>query len=266
MDRAATPVLHFVDEGARTRFVDALGATVVAVEPLANMLQGVPADIPDDVNIVTYVTVRNDDCVFCALTQLPDSHGMCHSAGRYNRWFSGNGAFKQVMSVDPTGVQARTQPSMHHDDCDYVWTVSRLYRYMGIREEHVADIIALTEAVATTRRPVDRVITRIRASDFLELLAAGDNTRRYPVPEPRDDKVELDERVTKRLKTELHKATDDYYACVACMEYDKGVVLLPCNHIAYCDACFKTMLEKTSVPKNCPLCREDVKDWISIKF
>lgn len=265
MDRAeTTPVLHFVDYEARARFLDALGATTVAVEPLVNVLPGAP-DVPDDVNMVTYVMTLNDQRVFCALQQLPDSNGMCHSASTYNAWFANRG-YKKIMSVDPTGVQARTQPSAHHENCEYVWTVSRLYRYMDIREEHVQDVHALTEAIVV-RRPVDRVITRIRAGDFFELFA--DNiSRRYPVPEPRDEKVELDERITKRLKTEdeLHKATDDYYACVACMEYDKGVVLFPCNHVPYCDKCFKTMLEKTSVPKTCPLCREDVKDWISIKF
>ena len=51
--------------------------------------------------------------------------------------------------------------------------------------------------------------------------------------------------------------------CVACMEHERKVVLLPCRHMCMCKPCTDKVLEDTG---QCPVCREHVVDSLEAFF
>ena len=70
-------------------------------------------------------------------------------------------------------------------------------------------------------------------------------------------------QVKQELTDDLHEATqqaqqaqanptDDCHFCVVCMERERGVLYLPCNHLAVCVEC-DLGIEAASMP--CPMCQ-----------
>jgi hypothetical protein len=73
-------------------------------------------------------------------------------------------------------------------------------------------------------------------------------------------------QVKQELTDDLHEATqqaqqaqanptDDCHFCVVCMERERGVLYLPCNHLAVCVEC-DLGIEAASMP--CPMCQEPI--------
>ena len=44
--------------------------------------------------------------------------------------------------------------------------------------------------------------------------------------------------------------------CVVCLETSSNIILLPCNHVCFCQGCFIS-----TVNYICPLCREPIRGW-----
>merc|ERR1712232_1391815 len=51
-------------------------------------------------------------------------------------------------------------------------------------------------------------------------------------------------------------ATEDASRCVACLDHQCAVVLLPCRHLATCHRC-TVMIRRLG---KCPMCREQISD------
>ena len=50
-------------------------------------------------------------------------------------------------------------------------------------------------------------------------------------------------------------ATDDSHLCVVCMDEERGVLYVPCNHLAVCVGC-EDMVERSI--DCCPMCQEPI--------
>ena len=47
--------------------------------------------------------------------------------------------------------------------------------------------------------------------------------------------------------------------CVICCDLPKAVVLMPCRHLCLCEPC-----SKNKKVKQCPICRKQISDRISV--
>lgn len=48
--------------------------------------------------------------------------------------------------------------------------------------------------------------------------------------------------------------------CVICLTNDPCILLTPCSHQCVCDICVKEVLERDDQKKQCPVCRNEIKD------
>lgn len=53
---------------------------------------------------------------------------------------------------------------------------------------------------------------------------------------------------------------DDEKLCVVCLERERDVMLLPCNHAVLCGKCKPAVLAKLG--NTCPLCRQRVSKTV----
>jgi hypothetical protein len=51
--------------------------------------------------------------------------------------------------------------------------------------------------------------------------------------------------------------------CVICMSMPKNTMVMPCRHVCMCDSCTE-LLQKQS-KRNCPVCRENVTNFIRLE-
>eukprot|EP00959_Pyramimonas_sp_CCMP1952_P294149 6152622-Pyramimonas_sp.AAC.1 len=50
-------------------------------------------------------------------------------------------------------------------------------------------------------------------------------------------------------------------SCVVCLSARKNTALLPCKHVATCEACTKKLLALSTQPQ-CPVCRAVITDCL----
>ena len=50
-------------------------------------------------------------------------------------------------------------------------------------------------------------------------------------------------------------ATDDSHLCVVCMDEERGVLYVPCNHLAVCVGCEEGLATASMA---CPMCQEPI--------
>lgn len=280
----SVPVLHFVDSPCEQEFIDALGANLINTSTLGDY------ECEDEemraCSIKTYALVNNVEKTFCAVQRVADVTNMCTSARMYNTILKRLlPETKLLLSVDPRGEQLESRPRDHSRFCDYIWTLTQLLRYLDVDENDIRDVEALREIIGV-RHVDDDVVNQAARREIMQhfimrQLIQGNgegrnnnnndndairfislNTlqpeRQYVAPEPVNKKIKIDKAWDEQLRqeNELNEAAADRYACIACVKYDKTIVLLPCKHQSYCDLCFREMMERTDVPKTCPECRK----------
>ena len=283
-----TPVLQFVNEDYETRVTEALGAVVICESTLGDYGCEDEPHMNERV-IKTYALAANADKTFCSVQSIGNGHSMCTSARLYNAVMARTlPSTKTLLSVDPEGEQATSTPRDHSFNCGYVWSTAHLLRYLKINDDaNVYDMDALKAIFGTTEytrnempytiQPLmERRVIRFgpRMINFvnnnnnnnddddegIRIVSFGtvQPGPQYDAPQPMNKKVKIDKSWEEQLRdeSELQEAAADRYACMACVKYDKTIVLLPCSHTCYCDVCLRRVMEDSSVPNICPTCRK----------
>ena len=61
---------------------------------------------------------------------------------------------------------------------------------------------------------------------------------------------------------------DNAWQCVSCLDNEKTVVYLPCNHLAVCQKCDQQMsqsnLENPNQMESCPICRSQIMKRVNV--
>ena len=65
---------------------------------------------------------------------------------------------------------------------------------------------------------------------------------------------DLEEATNQAHQAELD-ATDDSHLCVVCMDEERGVLYVPCNHLAVCVGCEEGLAAASMA---CPMCQEPI--------
>ena len=71
-------------------------------------------------------------------------------------------------------------------------------------------------------------------------------------------KQELQEdlqEATHQAHQAYEDATDDSHLCVVCMDEERGVLYVPCNHLAVCVGCEEGLAAASMA---CPMCQEPI--------
>lgn len=65
---------------------------------------------------------------------------------------------------------------------------------------------------------------------------------------------------SRRRQLDEEDVPDDQ-KCVICYQRRKEVICAPCGHKALCRVCTKALLTRPEAERNCPVCREKVRNW-----
>ena len=119
-------------------------------------------------------------------------------------------------------------------------------------------------ARASARSSFDRCSTssgpscrRSQAADsshsptFLQHLVHQQATFLQVKQELQDDLQEA----TQQAQQARDDATDDSHLCVVCMDEERGVLYVPCNHLAVCVGCEEGLAAASMA---CPMCQEPI--------
>jgi hypothetical protein len=74
--------------------------------------------------------------------------------------------------------------------------------------------------------------------------------------------LQVKQELTEDLQEATHQAhqasinaTDDSHLCVVCMDEERGVLYVPCNHLAVCVGCEEGLAAASMA---CPMCQEPI--------
>jgi hypothetical protein len=86
-----------------------------------------------------------------------------------------------------------------------------------------------------------------------------------PVPVP-DRRTPITTEQKKRLRSDEPtppselKRTKEENTCKICIDNAQEVACIPCGHVCMCPTCAKEILERDSLGKKCPICREPIEN------
>ena len=63
------------------------------------------------------------------------------------------------------------------------------------------------------------------------------------------------QEATQQAQQARDDATDDSHLCVVCMDEERGVLYVPCNHLAVCVGCEEGLAAASMA---CPMCQEPI--------
>ena len=86
---------------------------------------------------------------------------------------------------------------------------------------------------------------------FLQHLVHQQATFLQVKQELQDDLQEA----THQAQQAQFDATDDSHLCVVCMDEERGVLYVPCNHLAVCVGCEEGLAAASMA---CPMCQEPI--------
>ena len=86
---------------------------------------------------------------------------------------------------------------------------------------------------------------------FLQHLVDQQATFLQVKQELQDDLQEA----TQQAQQARDDATDDSHLCVVCMDEERGVLYVPCNHLAVCVGCEEGLAAASMA---CPMCQEPI--------
>lgn len=66
--------------------------------------------------------------------------------------------------------------------------------------------------------------------------------------------------------SELRSTEDPSMLCLICCENLKTIVFWPCQHVLYCDSCFRRMMTTRQLLKTCGVCKEEFTNIIRPRF
>ena len=89
------------------------------------------------------------------------------------------------------------------------------------------------------------------APNFLQHLVQQQATFLQVKQELQDDLQEA----THQAQQARDDATDDSHLCVVCMDEERGVLYVPCNHLAVCVGCEEGLAAASMA---CPMCQEPI--------
>ena len=76
--------------------------------------------------------------------------------------------------------------------------------------------------------------------------------------ELKNNKIENEnENIENSTISEDERQKLENFKCVICLERDKNVVFLTCNHMVCCEQC-------ANIVKDCPLCRKNITSRIKV--
>jgi hypothetical protein len=79
--------------------------------------------------------------------------------------------------------------------------------------------------------------------------------QREPVPNVWEERLNAEEGRKRKREEE-----DEEITCIICLDKDPVIMLAPCMHQCLCDVCVREIMERDDQQKNCPVCREEIKD------
>ena len=89
------------------------------------------------------------------------------------------------------------------------------------------------------------------SSTFLQQLVYQQATFLQVKQELQEDLQEA----TNQAHQAEQDATDDSHLCVVCMDEERGVLYVPCNHLAVCVGCEEGLAAASMA---CPMCQEPI--------
>ena len=110
-------------------------------------------------------------------------------------------------------------------------------------EDDDNDMIVLDDHQETTEAS--------QAPTFLQHLVHQQATFLQVKQELQED---LQEATNQAQQAQLD-ATDDSHLCVVCMDEERGVLYVPCNHLAVCVGCEEGLAAASMA---CPMCQEPI--------
>ena len=100
---------------------------------------------------------------------------------------------------------------------------------------------------ATTTQPA----SSSSSTTFLQHLVHQQATFLQVKQELQEDLQEA----THQAQQARDDATDDSHLCVVCMDEERGVLYVPCNHLAVCVGCEEGLAAASMA---CPMCQEPI--------
>lgn len=184
----------------------------------------------------------------CGMSKILNQHAAEHDLN-----------YKKIVNVYP---RFPVNPVIHSDDCRYLVSVEDVEEYLGIEVENKA----LLNGWFT---PSDDLRYRVAAANRRRERQVYDIMEDYPdqLPQPpKKLKIHDDYTVLLQPKEKLIETDIDELQCIACCSYKKTIAQVPCEHVLYCDECFREVLKEPKLSKECHFCKAAIETIVRVKL
>lgn len=146
----------------------------------------------------------------------------------------------------------------------YTWKDAQYKKYKdkGAEEAETELVEVKTELDETKKKYIELTIKFTKTQLIAVTFFTGCTVIAYFAYRAYQRQKEAEERAEEVLNM------DNAWQCVSCLDNEKTVVYLPCNHLAVCQACDKDMsqsnLEEPTGIESCPICRSQIMKRVNV--